>query len=165
MDEKYKRAYVGELYFLQKQINALQKANEIDPEPTVLEAVDILKRSQDKLYGTLVYHGVTAEEVRRVIMENNDKELVKEVLSLQKSKSVVTKQLSNSNLLPEKRQLLEYRLNLISEEYVAKWGEVKQSSNRNELISQVEQAQIKDLQRTLQKSREQDKDREAERSR
>jgi hypothetical protein len=150
---------VSELQFLQRQINLLQKLNETNPQSSIEKTIENLRNSQDKLYNFLAYHGITSEEVYRVIMENSDQALIKELLTLQKGKNTLKTQLSNPNLSPEKRQKLEKSLTLKSEQYTEKWREIADSPNKNELMKKAEQAITKDTAKDRTRSRTHDKDR------
>ncbi|MDR0373561.1 MAG: hypothetical protein LBI79_08435 [Nitrososphaerota archaeon] len=101
MDSKDKLVYINELQFLQKQINFLETINHESCQKTIA----ILKTSQDKLYGALVKHGVTAEEMAKIITEDNDKKLVKNVIDLQKSKTSIESNLSNPIYHPKNTNL------------------------------------------------------------
>jgi len=145
LSDKDKRAYTNELYFLQKELNFLENVNAINPEPSIEKTIENLRNSQDKLYNFLAYHGVTAEEVYKVLMENSDKALIKEILKLQRNKNAIEKQLANPKIPPQKRQRLENSLALTSQEYKAKWDEIIKSPDKDKLIPQVEQAILKNL--------------------
>jgi len=156
------RAYIGELQGLQRQINFLQKSNETAREPSIENAIDILRNSQDKLYGALAQHGVTAEDVHRVIMENNDNAIVKEIMQLQKSKDTLKKQLAESKLTPDRAKALEKRLAQKTRQHADKWDEIINDPRKDEIINKIQQAQIKDLkkeERTRDQSREYDRTR------
>ena len=146
-DKDKHRAYIGELQGLQRQINFLKKSNETAREPSIENAIDILRNSQDKLYSALAQHGVTAEEVHRVIMENSDNAIVKEIMQLQGAKDRINNQLAQPNLSPEKRQFLEQRLNRATQQHTAKWDEIINSSDKDRIINKIEQAQIKQLEK------------------
>jgi DNA-binding MurR/RpiR family transcriptional regulator len=146
-DKDKQRMYIGELQGLQRQINFLKKANEDAKEPSIENAIDILRNSQDKLYSALAQHGITAEDVHRVIIENNDNAVVKEVMRLQHAKNTLKKQLTDSKLTPEKRQLLETRLARKSQQHTAQWDEIINSPDKDRIINKIEQAQIKQLQK------------------
>jgi hypothetical protein len=161
LDEKDRRVYVSELQFLQREINFLQKAAERNNLPSLEKTIDTLRNSQDKLYGALAQHGITAEEVHKIIIENSDQALIKEILNLQKNKATIKKRLEDPNISPQKRQSREIDLAQKSQQYTEKWDEVINSPNKNDLMTKIEQAQAK----SLQKSRTRDKSREAERSR
>ena len=161
LKEKDKRVYIGELQSLQRQINFLQEANKTNLEPSIEKTMDILRNSQDMLYGALSSHGVTAEEVYRVIMENTDKELIREILNLQKNKTDIEKQLANPAISPQKRQFLEMALADKDQEYKEKWDEAINSPNKADLMPKLEQAIIKNAL----KNRDQDREREPDRSR
>jgi len=142
LDEKDKRVYINELQFLQKEINFLQKFLETNKVPSLDKTIETLRTSQDKLYGALSYHGVTAEEVYKVIMENSDKKLVSEVIRLQNAKDKISKKLSDpQNLTPKQIQLLEKSLARKTEEHTAKWDEITNSPNKKELINKIEKMQ------------------------
>jgi len=158
MDEKDKQTHVKTLQSLQMEINSLNKIKE--KYPSLEKTIEILRNSQDKLYSALAEHGVTAEEVYKVIMENNDKVLVKEVLQLQNARNAVKNQLMTPKLTPEKRQSLEKRLARATRKHADKWDEIINHPNRVNLINKIEQAQIKALQKE-----ERDKSHESDRSR
>jgi len=160
-DKDKQRTYIGELQDLQRQINFLKKSDEISPEPSIEKAIDILRNSQDKLYSALAQYGVTAEDVHKVIIENSDKAIIKEIMQLQRAKDTIKKQLAESALTPEKSQLLEKRLNLATQNHTAAWNDVINSPDKDRIISQIEQAQIKQLRR----EQTRDRTREPERSR
>jgi hypothetical protein len=160
-NEKDTRAYINELQFLQRQINLLQKANATDPEPSIEKTISIMRNSQDKLYNALATRGITAEDAYRIITEDNDKELVKEIINLQKSRESTKTQLSNPNLSPQKRQSLEISLAQKSQTYTDKWNEIINHPNRTALITKIESTQTK----TLQKTRTHDKTRDTDRTR
>jgi heat shock protein HspQ len=160
-DNEDTRAYVSELQFLQRQINLLQRANATSPEPTLEDTIDSLRNSQTKLYSALSQHGVTAEDVYKVIMENSDKALIAEILNLQKNKDSLSKKLANPAISPKSRQTLEFSLDQTSQQYKELWGEMVNSPNREELMNRLEAAMTKRLQknRSRDKTRDQDKTR------
>jgi len=123
-DKDKQRAYIGELQGLQRQINFLKKSSGETKEPSIENAIDILRNSQDKLYSALAQHGVTAEEVHKVIIENSDQAIVKEIMRLQGTKNTINSQLAQPNLTPEKRQSLETRLTRTTQQHTAKWDEI-----------------------------------------
>jgi hypothetical protein len=83
--DKDKYAFVDELQWLQREINLLREVYETHPEPSIENSIQLLKKSQDKIYGTLVKHGVTAEEVeniikwKEIINSPDKKELIKQI--------------------------------------------------------------------------------------
>jgi len=158
-DKDKQRAYIGELQGLQRQINFLKKSNETTREPSIENAIDILRNSQDKLYSALAQHGVTAEEVHKVIIENSDQAIVKEIMRLQGTKNTINKHLAKPNLTPEKRQSLEARLNRTTQQHTEKWNEVINSPDKDRIINKIEQAQIKQLKREQARDRTLDHDR------
>jgi len=160
-DKDKQRAYIGELQDLQRQINFLKKSDEISPEPSIEKAIDILRNSQDKLYSALAQYGVTAEDVHKVIIENSDQALIKEIMQLQRAKDNLKKQLTTPNLSPEKSRLLEKRLTLATQKHTAKWDEIINSPDKDRIIHKIEQVQIKQLQR----EQARDRTREPERTR
>lgn len=162
MDDKDKRVYIGELQNLQRQINSLKNANKSNPEPSIERTIDILRNSQDKLYSALSYHGVTAEEVHQVIIENSDKQIVSEIMKLQSNKDKINKQLAEPNLSPEKRQNLEADLAEVTQEHVEKWDGVIADPDKDRIIDKIEQAQLKAL---AKENRDHDKDHDEGRSR
>ena len=147
MDEKETRAYVNELLFLQREINFLQKAAQRNNMPSLEKTIDNLRNSQTQLYEALTQHGITAEAVHQIIMENSDKQLVNEIMRLQAAKDKINKQLAEPNLSPQKRQSREYSLIQTTQAHREKWDEIINNPRRTELIHKVEQAQIKQLQR------------------
>jgi hypothetical protein len=158
-DKDKHRAYIGELQGLQRQINFLKKADETSREPSIENAIDILRNSQDKLYSALAQHGITAEDVHRVIIENNDNAIVKEIMQLQRAKDTLKKQLTESRIAPEKRRSLEDRLIRAAQRHAAKWDEVIGSPDKDRIINQIEQAQIKAL-RKEERARDQSREHE-----
>jgi hypothetical protein len=159
--DKDKRLLITELQVTQRQINFLQKSNNANPDPSIENSIELLRNSQDNLYNALAYHGVTAEEVYRVIMENSDKFLIAEILNLQKIKTNLDKKLADPALSPKKRQILEVSLAQTSQQYKELWDEMTNSPNRADLMNRVETAMTKDMQ----KARAQDKNREPDRTR
>jgi hypothetical protein len=146
LDEKVKRTYINELYFLQKQIDFLQKFRDTSGTPSLERTIETLRNSQDKLYGVLVQHGVTAEDIHRVIVENNDEKLVAELLKLQNAKDKISKKLSNAQNLSSKQiQHLEEFFEQKTEEHMAKWGEIINRPNKKRLIDRIERVQKKQL--------------------
>jgi hypothetical protein len=143
--EKDTLAYIKELQFLQREINFLEKSHATKQELSFKNTIELLRNSQDKLYGTLAQHGVTAEQMYKIITENNEKKLVSEVMKLQKEMDRIRKQLSNSELLPIQTQKLEKLHDRKNRSHVAKWDEIINSPNKKELISKVEQAQKQEL--------------------
>jgi hypothetical protein len=156
LNEDDKHAYITELQFLQRQIDFLNKANKANPLPSLERSIENLRGSQDKLYSALVYHGITAEEMHKIITEKSDKELVKSVIKLQKSIDTIEKQLVAPVLSFSERQSLEKSLVEKSLQYDANWDKIINSPNKNDLITKIEQAQTKNMQ----KSRKQDKSRD-----
>jgi len=161
-DKDKQRAYIGELQGLQRQINFLKKSNETAREPSIDNAIDILRNSQDKLYSALAQHGITAEDVHRVILENGDNAVVKEIMRLQQAKDTLRKQLTGSKLTPDQTKSLEDRLALKTQQHADKWDEVINDPRKDEIISKIQQAQIKELRR---EERTRDKSRDHDRSR
>jgi len=157
-DKDKQRAYIGELQGLQRQINFLKKSSGETKEPSIEKTMDILRNSQDKLYSALAQHGITAEEVHRVIIENSDNAIVKEVMRLQRAKDTL-KQLTRSNLTPEQAKSIEARLSRKTQQHTAKWDEIINSPDKDRIINKIEQAQIKALRK---EERERDKSREHE---
>ncbi|MCL2797957.1 MAG: hypothetical protein FWD58_07890 [Firmicutes bacterium] len=148
LDDTDKRTCINELQFLQRQINLLSKVNNPNPEPSISRTVEIMQTSQNKLYGALVKNGVTAEEMHKIIMENNDKQLVKSIISLQKSKSALETKLANPDISPQKRQSFQKSLSEKEEKYAGKWNEIINSPNKDELITKIELAQSKNQQKS-----------------
>ena len=162
MDKKDIRTHVQTLQSLQRDINFLKKAS--GDNPSLEKTMDILRNSQDKLYGALAQHGVTSEDVYRVLMENGDKEIIKNIMRLQKNKDTLRQKLSEPKLSPDQTKSLEERLAQATQQHTAAWNEVINSPDKDRIINKIEQAQIKDLQKELARQREQEKDREPERS-
>jgi hypothetical protein len=160
LDDKEKRANIEILQSLQRDINFLKKSAE--QNPSLEKTIDVLRNSQDKLYSALSYHGVTAEHVHQVIIENSDKQIVDEIMKLQGDKDKINKQLADPALTPEKRRKLENNLIRKTHAHKAKWGEVIDSPDKDRLMTKIEQAQAKQLQ---QQQRTRDRDREPLRTR
>jgi len=158
-DKDKQRTYIGELQSMQRQINFLKKSSGETKEPSIEKTMDILRNSQDKLYSALAQHGITAEEVHRVIIENSDNAIVKEVMRLQHAKDTLKKQLTRSDLTPEQAKSLEARLARKSYQHTAKWDEIINSPDKDRIINKIEQAQIKALRK---EERQRDKLREHE---
>jgi hypothetical protein len=155
------RTHIKEIQYLQQKIVVLEKAHEATGEPSLEETIAILRNSQDKLYNSLASRGINAEDAYRIIMENDDRELVQSVIKLQKSIASIEKQLADPDISPQKRQSLENSQAQKSQQHKAKWDEIKSSPNKNDLMTKIEQIQEKEVT----KSREQDKTHEAERTR
>ena len=145
MDEKETRAHVETLQSLQRNINFLKKSAKNNP--SLEKTIDKLRNSQTQLYEALTQHGVTAEAVHQIIIENSDKQLVNEIMRPQAAKDKINKQLAEPNLSPQKRQSHEYSLVQTTQSHREKWDEIINSPRRTELIDKVEQSQIKQLQR------------------
>jgi hypothetical protein len=155
MDDKDKRIYIGELQGLQRQINVWQKAYETSREPSIERTIDILRNSQDKLYGAFAQHGITAEDVYKIIMEKSDKKLVAEIMKLQNAKDTISKQLAESaNLTSVEIKTLKSYLDQKSQQHADKWDDIINNPNRKAIIKAIEQAQIKQL---AKETREQEK--------
>jgi len=146
-DKDKQRTYIGELQSMQRQINFLKKSSGETKEPSIEKTMDILRNSQDKLYSALAQHGITAEEVHRVIIENSDNAIVKEVMRLQHAKDTLKKQLTRSDLTPEQAKSLEARLARKAQQHTAAWNEVINSPDKDRIINKIEQAQIKQRQK------------------
>jgi hypothetical protein len=159
-NEKDTRTHIETLQSLQKDINTLKKSAENNP--SLEKTIETLRNSQDKLYSALAQHGITAEAVHKIIMENSDKAIVKEIMQLQKSKDNIRKQLAEPSLTSEKSQLLEKRFVLKSQQHTAKWDEIINSPDKDRIINKIEQSQIKALQK---EERSRDKAHEHSRSR
>jgi hypothetical protein len=159
MDEKDKITRIKTLQSLQRDINFYKKASQHNP--SLEKTIDKLRNSQDKLYAALAQHGITAEQVHQIIMENNDKQLINEIMKLQGNKNRINKQLSNSDLTPEKRRKLEISLNRATQDHKEKWSKIINSPDKNNLMTKLEKTQLKQLQ----KQRARDKDREPARTR
>jgi hypothetical protein len=151
------RAYIGELQGLQRQINFWQKSSKTSPD--IEKAIETLRNSQDKLYSALAQQGITAEEVHRVIIENSDQAIIKEIMRLQGIKNRINKQLAEPTLTPEKRQSLENALTRATRQHTAKWDEVINSPDKDRIINKIEQAQIKQLQKEQARDRTHEHDR------
>ncbi|MDR0461126.1 MAG: hypothetical protein LBH62_06825 [Nitrososphaerota archaeon] len=159
LDEKDQRTHIKTLQSLQRSINLYKQAAE--QNPSLEKIIDKLRNSQDKLYSALAYHGVTAEQVHQIIMENSDKQLINEIMRLQSNKDKINKQLANSDLTPEKRRKLETALTRTTQAHKDKWSEIINSPDKNNLMTKLEQAQLKQLQ----KQRTRERDREPTRTR
>ena len=159
LDDKDKLTHVKTLQSLQRNINFYKKAAE--QNPSLEKIIDKLRNSQTKLYEALAQHGVTAEQVHQVIIENNDKQLINEIMRLQGNKDKINKQLAAPTLTPEKRRKLENFLVRSTQAHKEKWGEIINSPDKDCLMTKLEQAQLKQLQ----KQRNRDKYREPLRSR
>ena len=163
MNEQDKRAHINALQSLQRDINFLSKSAENNPS---LEAtIDILRNSQDKLYAALAQHGITAEEVHKVIIENSDRVIIKEIMRLQGVKDIINNQLAQPNLTPEQTESLEAALADATKQHAAKWDEVINSPDKDRIIDKIEQAQIKQLEKEQARDRRHDRTREPDRSR
>jgi len=145
LDEKDKRTHVETLQSLQRDINFLKKSSANNP--SLEKIIDTLRNSQTQLYEALAQHGVTAEEVHKIIVENSDKQLINEIMKLQGLKDHINKQLINPDLTPEKRQSLEKSLTRTTQAHADKWQEIINSPRRADLIRKIEQAQAKQLKR------------------
>jgi hypothetical protein len=160
-DERDTRTHINELQYLQRKINTLSRANAESPEPSIDRTIEIMRNSQDALYNSLSRHGITPEDAYRIIMENNDRELVESVIKLQKSRDTLERKLANPKLSPKKRQFLEKSLSQKNQQYTDKWNRIKSSPNKNDLIDQIEHT----IEHQLTKSRNRTKNHEPERSR
>jgi hypothetical protein len=159
LDEKETRAHVETLQSLQRNINFLKKSAENNP--SLEKTIEKLRNSQTQLYEALAQHGVTAEAVHQVIIENSDKQLVNEIMRLQAAKDKINKQLADPNLTPQKRQSLERSFARTKQTHADRWDELINSPRRAELIRLTEQA----ITKKLEKSRIRDRTREYDRSR
>jgi len=159
LDEKETRAHVEILQSLQRDINFLNKAKENNP--SLEKTIEKLRNSQTQLYETLAQHGVTAEAVHKVIVENSDKQLVAEIMRLQAAKNKIEKQLSDPHLSPQKRQTLDRSFTRTKQAHADRWQEIINSPRRAELIRKTEQA----ITKKLEKSRTRDRTHEHDRSR
>jgi FixJ family two-component response regulator len=155
-NEQDTRSYIAEIQFLQRKINRLTEFSEANQEPSAEKIITILRNAQDKLYNALASHGITPEDAYRIITEAGDKELVTDILRLQGAKDFTEKQLSEPNLSSEKRQFFEESLAEIKRVHKSAWDEVRNSSNKNELIRAVEEAQEKELQKSHDHDRNRD---------
>jgi len=163
LDEKDKHTHIKTLQSLQRDINFYKKSNENNQNPSLEKIIDILRNSQTRLYEALSQHGITAEEVHKIIIENSDKELINEIMRLQGMKDRINKQLEAPDLSPEKRQTLEKSFARTTQAHTDKWDEIINSPNKDDLIEKMEQAQLKQLEK--QQARNRDKTREHERTR
>lgn len=161
MDEKDKRTNIITLQSLQRDINFYKKASE--QNPSLEKIVDILRNSQTKLYEALAQHGITAEEVHKIIIENSDKSLIDEIMKLQGIKNRINKHLESPDLSPEKIQTLEKSLTQATQAHTDKWDEIINSPRKDDLIEKMEQAQLKQLEK--EQARNRDRNREPERTR
>lgn len=157
MDEKETRAHVETLQSLQRNINFLNKVRENNP--SLEKTIEKLRNSQTQLYEALARHGVTAEAVHKVIMENSDKQIVTEIMRLQAAKDKTTKQLAAPDLTPQKRQSLERSFNRAKQAHADKWQEIINNPRRAELIRKTEQAITKKLEKSRNRDRTPDHDR------
>jgi len=80
MDKEDKRTHIKTIQSLQRDINSLKEIAE--KYPKLAKTIDILRNSQDKLCNLLIKHGITTEEVYKIIMENNDKTHAEEIIQL-----------------------------------------------------------------------------------
>jgi hypothetical protein len=161
LDEKDKHTNIRTLQSLQRDINFYKKASE--QNPSLEKIIDILRNSQTRLYEALAQHGITAEEVHKIIIENSDKELIAEIMKLQGIKNRISKQLESPDLSPEKIQTLEKSLIRTTQAHTDKWDEIINSPRKDDLIEKMEQAQLRQLEK--QQARDRDKTREPERTR
>ena len=145
MDEKDKRVNIETLQSLQRDINFLSQVKENNP--SLEKIIDTLRNSQTRLYEALAQHGVTAQEVHKIITENSDKQLINEIMKLQGIKNRIDKQLTNPALSPEKHQSLELTLTRTTQAHADKWQELINSPRRADLLRKIEQAQAKQLER------------------
>jgi predicted acetyltransferase len=157
LDEKEKRTHVETLQSLQRNINFLQKAAK--QNPSLEKTIDTLRNSQTRLYEALAQHGVTAEAVHQIIIENSDKQIVAEIMRLQAAKNKIEKQLTDPNLSSEKRQSLEKSFARTKQAHADKWQEIINSPRRPELIRMTEQAIMKKLEKSRSRDRTPDHDR------
>jgi cytosine/adenosine deaminase-related metal-dependent hydrolase len=160
LDEKETRINIETLQSLQRNINFLNKAAENNP--SLEKTIEKLRNSQTQLYEALAQHGVTAEAVHQIIIENSDKQIVNEIMRLQAAKDKITKQLADPNLTPQKRQSLEKSFARTKQAHADRWQEIINSPRRAELIRMTEQAQIKQLAR---ENRTRDRTHELDRTR
>ncbi|MCL2475692.1 hypothetical protein [Candidatus Bathycorpusculum sp.] len=157
MDEKDTRSYVETLQSLQRDINSLKKFSSL--HPSLEKTIDGLRNSQTLLYEALAQHGVTAEAVHKVIVENSDKQLIAEIMRLQAAKDKINKQLAAPDLTPQKRQSLEHSFARTKQDHADKWQEIINSPRRAELIRMTEQAITKNLEKSRTRDRTHDLDR------
>jgi hypothetical protein len=160
LDDKDTRAHVEMLQSLQKSINSLNKVKE--DNPSIEKTIEILRNSQDQLYGALAQHGVTAEAVHKILIENSDKKIVAEIMRLQRMKDNIRTQLTRPGLSPDQTQKLEQRLAKATQDHVDRWDEAINDPRKDEIISKIQQAQIKEMER---EERERDKTRDHDRTR
>ena len=104
-------------------------------------------------------HGVTAEHIHQIIIENSDKKIVSEIMRLQGNKDKINKQLTAPALTPEKRQKLEKTLARTTQAHKEKWGEIINSPDKDHLMTKIEQAQLKQLQKQQARDHAHDHDR------
>jgi len=153
LTDRDKRIHINELQFLQREINLLQNSYAKNPDTTIGKSILNLQNAQDKLYGSLVKNGVTAQDINKIIIENNDKNLIKTIRTLQNSKRTLEKRLENPNLFPKHRQSLEYTLSQTIQQYSDKWRELTNNPNKTALMKQIEQAQIRATQKEHDRNR------------
>jgi hypothetical protein len=98
----------------------------------------------------------------RVEISRADKKTVKQIMRLQKSKDKIRTQLTKPKLTPERTQKLKQRLERKTQQHADKWDEVINSPRKDEIISKIQQAQIKELnkQQARDKTRDHDRTRE-----
>jgi|GEM_PF-1503791 len=162
LSNRDKRIHINELQFLQREINLLQVSYAKNPDPLIGKSISNLQAAQDKLYSSLARHGVTAQDIQKIISETNDKNLVKTIRDLQNAKRTTEKRLENPNLSPKHRQSLEHTLSQTLQQYSEKWRELTNHPNKSALMKQIEKAQIKAIQK--EHNRDRDKSHEQERS-
>ena len=152
MEEKVTRANVETLQSLQRDINFLKKAAENNP--SIEKTIETLRNSQTKLYEALAQHGITAEAVHKIIIENSDQAMIKEVMQLQKAKDTLKKQLAEPGLSPDQTKKLEHRLTKKTHQHTEKWQEIINHPDKDRIINKIEQSQLKALQKQQARTRE-----------
>jgi len=80
VDKEDKRTHIKTIQSLQRDINSLKEIAE--KHPKFAKTIETLRNSQDKLCNSLIKHGITAEEVYKIIMENNDKTHAEEIIQI-----------------------------------------------------------------------------------
>jgi hypothetical protein len=157
LDEKETRTHVETLQSLQRNINFLKKSAENNP--SLEKTIEKLRNSQTQLYEALAQYGVTAEAVHQIIIENSDKQIVNEIMRLQAAKDKITKQLSATDLSPQKRQTLETSFARTKQTHADRWDEIINNPRRAELIRLTEQAITKKLTKSRNRDRTYDRTR------
>ncbi|MDR0470358.1 MAG: hypothetical protein LBH79_01365 [Nitrososphaerota archaeon] len=94
--------------------------------------------------------------------EPSDKKTVKQIMRLQKAKDKIRTQLTKPKLTPERTRKLDQRLERKTQQHADKWDEVINSPRKDEIISKIQQAQIKELNRQQARDKTRDHDRTRE---